>query len=118
MSEVLIRFLLGGVIVSAFSLAGEVFQPKTLAGLFGAAPSVAIATLAIASAQHGRAYAATEGRSMLIGCAGLFVYGMACVAAARSQRLPVWLGAALSWIAWLAFALGVWELLRTAGVLA
>jgi hypothetical protein len=35
----LIRFVLGGLIVSAFAVVSEMFKPKTFAGLFGAAPS-------------------------------------------------------------------------------
>ena len=46
MSQILIRFIIGGMIVSAFAIIGDVLKPKTFAGLFGAAPSVALATLA------------------------------------------------------------------------
>jgi hypothetical protein len=48
MSEYVIRFLVGGAVVSAFSMLGDVLKPKSFAGLFGAAPSVALATLGIA----------------------------------------------------------------------
>ena len=44
MTEFLIRFLIGGAIVSAFAMIGDVLRPKSFAGLFGAAPSVALAT--------------------------------------------------------------------------
>jgi hypothetical protein len=55
--------------VLALSLTGERFSPERFAGLFGAAPSVAIAPLAFAFRHHGAAYAVTEARSMMIGCA-------------------------------------------------
>ena len=42
MTEYLIRFLVGGVVVSAFSMLGDLLRPKSFAGLFGAAPSVAL----------------------------------------------------------------------------
>jgi hypothetical protein len=37
MAELAIRFCLGGLIVSVFSLLSDLFRPKTFAGLFGAA---------------------------------------------------------------------------------
>jgi hypothetical protein len=45
--DIVIRFLLDGVIVSLFAVLGDLFRPKSFAGLFGAAPSVALATLAL-----------------------------------------------------------------------
>ena len=41
--ELVLRFVLGGVIVSLFSLLGDLWKPKTFSGIFGAAPSVALA---------------------------------------------------------------------------
>ena len=49
MTEYLVRFLVGGVVVSAFAVFSDALRPKSFAGLFGAAPSVALATLAIAT---------------------------------------------------------------------
>ena len=46
--------------VSAFAMLGDVLKPKSFAGLFGAAPSVALATLGIAIYQHGESYAAAR----------------------------------------------------------
>jgi hypothetical protein len=37
MSQILVRFFLGGVVVSAFSVTGDVLKPKSFAGLFGGA---------------------------------------------------------------------------------
>ena len=48
MTEYVIRFLAGGVVVSAFAMLGDLLRPKSFAGLFGAAPSVALTTLGIA----------------------------------------------------------------------
>jgi hypothetical protein len=53
MTEYLVRFLVGGVVVSAFAMLGDVLRPKSFAGLFGAAPSVALATLGIAVYRDG-----------------------------------------------------------------
>jgi hypothetical protein len=38
MIQILIRFLVGGAVVSVFALIGDVLKPKSFAGLFGAAP--------------------------------------------------------------------------------
>jgi Protein of unknown function (DUF3147) len=71
MSEVIVRFLIGGSAVSLFAVLGEVLKPKSFAGLFGAAPSVALATLALTLTQKAPNYAALECRSMLFGACGL-----------------------------------------------
>jgi len=53
MSQILVRFLLGGAVVSAFAIIGDLLKPKSFAGLFGAAPSVALATLGLTVATEG-----------------------------------------------------------------
>jgi hypothetical protein len=111
MAELALRFALGGLIVSLFAAVGELFRPKTFAGIFGAAPSVAIATLTLAYAMHPRAYAATECRAMILGSAALVVYSAACATVVR-RPLPVWLSTAACWIAWLVVALGLWAVVH------
>lgn len=74
MNELLIRFLIGGVLVSLFAVLGDIFKPKSFAGLFGAAPSVALATLAITISKNGADYSAVEARSMMASAIGFFVY--------------------------------------------
>jgi hypothetical protein len=74
MKEIVVRFLIGGLAVSFFSVLGDVFKPKSFAGLFGAAPSVALATLGIAIVKDGRQFAAIEAHSMIAGSIALFVY--------------------------------------------
>jgi Protein of unknown function (DUF3147) len=46
LEQIVSRFLIGGLTVSIFSLIGDILKPKSFAGLFGAAPSVALATQA------------------------------------------------------------------------
>jgi hypothetical protein len=53
MKEAVLRFLIGGFIVSAFAVLGDLFEPKSFAGIFGAAPSVALATLALMISSNG-----------------------------------------------------------------
>jgi len=101
MSEYLVRFLLGGLVVSAFAILGDILRPKSFAGLLGAAPSVALVTLGLALSGHGRAYAAVEGHSMIWGAIALLLYSiLVCQLLMRFQlnalsstiaSLPFWL---------------------------
>jgi uncharacterized membrane protein (GlpM family) len=72
--DLLWRFLLGGTIVSLFALIGDVVRPKRFAGLFGGAPSVALATLALTAAKSGCVIASIEARSMIASSLGLILY--------------------------------------------
>src|SRR5947209_17183493 len=87
MINIVIRFLVGGLVVSAFSLIGDVLKPKSFAGLFGAAPSVALATLGLAVGTEGRAYAALEARSMMAGAIAFFAYA-SCVSWVLMHNKP------------------------------
>src|ERR1700758_5073064 len=72
--QFVIRFFVGGLIVSAFAALGDVLKPKSFAGLFGAAPSVALATLGLTVLAQGPTYAGVEARSMIGGAVGMVVY--------------------------------------------
>jgi hypothetical protein len=76
MTEYVVRFLVGGVMVSAFAMLGDVLRPKNFAALFGAAPSVALATLGIAVYRHGSGYAAQQTWAMTVGAIALAVYSV------------------------------------------
>lgn len=69
-----LRFLIGGAVVSAFAILGDLLRPKSFAGLFGAAPSVALATLGLAFWKHGGDHVAIESRSMILGAVALAAY--------------------------------------------
>ena len=100
MSEVVVRFLLGGLVVSLFAMFSDALRPKSFAGLFGAAPSIALATLALTIHKNGRAYAALEARSMMLGACGFLAYAAAVswmlrryevsALTAALATLPVW----------------------------
>ena len=109
------RFLIGGLAVCVFAALGEVMRPKSFAGLFGAAPSIALATLGLTVAEHGRFYAATEARSMLLAAAVFLVY--ACVVSRLMfRKLTPAPAATLGGLAlWLVLAIAGWDwLLRGA----
>ena len=110
MSEIIIRFLVGGVVVSIFALIGDLLQPKSFAGLFGAAPSVALATLALTVATEGARYAATEARSMMAGSIAFFVYA-SFVSWIMMRYKPKALWSAICSIPiWVCVAFGLWYL--------
>jgi hypothetical protein len=100
LTDGLVRFLIGGLVVSAFATIGGLFKPTSFAGLFGAAPSVALATLAITISKSGTSYAGTECRSMMAGAVGLCLYSILVsqllgrfrlsAPAATLSALPLW----------------------------
>lgn len=101
MTEYLVRFIAGGLIVSAFAILGDMLRPKTFAGLLGAAPSVALATLSIAVVQHGPQYAAAESWTMIYGALALACYSLAVchlLMRFRLAALPATIAAFAVWL--------------------
>ena len=99
---------MGGAIVSAFAVIADVLKPKSFAGLFGAAPSVALATLILTVQSKGAAYAALEARSMLVGAVAFAIYGLiVCRVLAGSVR-SVMAVAGLMLLIWFGIAFGLW----------
>lgn len=102
--EFVVRFLAGGIVVSAFALFGDLLRPKSFAGLFSAAPSVALVTLGLAFQNEGPDYINAESRAMVFGSIALGIYGLlVChllmrrqwsAAAASGAALIVWFGVA------------------------
>jgi len=112
MKEFIFRLLVGGSLVAAFAFAGDVLRPKSFAGLFGAAPSIALATLALTIAADGKEYAAIEARSMVAGAVAFFLYASVVstvlmrfktpALTATLALMPVWVGTAFGiWFVWL-----------------
>jgi hypothetical protein len=114
LGELLVRFVLGGLIVSAFAFVGDLLKPKSFSGIFGAAPSVALATLGLALAKEGSEYAGLEARSMVAGAVALFVYSRAVSRAPLrpdgKARPSAPIAAAGSWLLWLVVAFSLWGL--------
>jgi len=108
MSDLLVRFLIGGVIVSLFAILGDVLRPKSFAGLFGAAPSIALATMGLTIHHNGSAFAALEARSMILGAAAFFAYAVATSWVLRRYR-PAAISATLMLMPiWFAVSFGLW----------
>jgi hypothetical protein len=108
LKEIAIRFLLGGAIVSAFALLGDLLRPKRFAGLFAAAPSVALATLALTISRQGSAFAALETRSMVAGSIAFFLYATATCRLMFLCKVKALVATASLVILWLAVASGLW----------
>ena len=103
--EYLIRFVAGGLVVSAFAVLGDVLRPKSFAGLFGAAPSVALATLGLALWKQGADYVSIEGRSMIMGALALALYSLVVCQLLMRLRWSAFAAATAAILPWLAVAL-------------
>jgi uncharacterized membrane protein (GlpM family) len=101
----LFRFLIGGAVVSLFAMAADILRPKGFAGLFSAAPSVALATLALTALKEGPAYVALEARSMVLGAIALFVYASGCVALMAKHHLKAGASSMIMLLGWVAVAI-------------
>jgi hypothetical protein len=109
--QLIIRFLAGGVVVSLFSVFSDILKPKSFSGLFGAAPSVALATLALTINADGILNARIEARSMIAGAIAFLVYAWAANQILWSRRfrvLPVTAGLLVGWVA---VALMIWSVI-------
>ncbi|MGB8771445.1 MAG: hypothetical protein WCC92_17645 [Candidatus Korobacteraceae bacterium] len=108
MQELIVCFFLGGFVVSAFALFGGALKPGSFAGLFGAAPSVALATLGLPIAQHGRGYASEEARSMILGALAFAIYASLVCRLLLHHKLPVCPVTGGALMVWSGSALGLW----------
>jgi uncharacterized membrane protein (GlpM family) len=104
MAETFIRFIVGGIFVSAFAVLGDVLKPKSFAGLFGAAPCVALGTLILTIHSQGRDFAAAEARSMIFGAVAFFVYASTVGWVIMRFKLPASIVASVSILIWLVVA--------------
>jgi hypothetical protein len=106
MAEYVIRFVAGGLAVSVFAALGDVLRPKSFAGLFGAAPSIALASLVLTLSKDGAGFAAIEGRSMIIGALALAGYSWVVCLLLKKLMMPSWAAALAAMVVWFAIAFG------------
>ena len=106
--DVVFRFIVGGLIVSLFAAFGDVLKPRSFAGLFAAAPSVALATLGLAIMTSGKMYAVAESRSMVAGAVALFLYASATIGLIMKYRLHDALATIFAIPVWLICGVGAW----------
>ncbi|WP_261985820.1 DUF3147 family protein [Microbispora sp. CSR-4] len=103
--EVVVKALAGGVFVLAFAALAEMLTPKRLAGVFCAAPSVALASLIVTAAITGVPDVLASAQGMQIGAVGFTLYCL--IAAPLLRRWGAWRGALA--------ALAVWGVVVAAG---
>jgi hypothetical protein len=106
--EILLRAMVGGVVVSAFALLGDLLKPKRFAGLFGAAPSVALATIVLTVMKQGNEYVSIEARSMVLGSLAFFFYASVVSRLLIRRKLPVLPVTSVAIALWLVCAFGLW----------
>jgi uncharacterized membrane protein (GlpM family) len=97
-----LKGLAGGGLVVAFALLSQCLSPKRFAGLFSAAPSIALAGLTITLLDKGADAAHRNSLGMLAGSAGMVAYAACAVPLLRRLRASRAAGAALG--AWLLVA--------------
>ncbi|MGA8541291.1 MAG: DUF3147 family protein, partial [Terriglobales bacterium] len=106
MKEIILRALVGGLAVSAFALLGDLLKPKSFAGLVGAAPSVALATILLTVGSEGKEYVSLEARSMALGALAFFLYASVVSRLLIRWKLAVLPVTSLSILIWFGGALG------------
>jgi uncharacterized membrane protein (GlpM family) len=110
MAQLVFRFVIGGIVVSLFAAFGDILKPKSFAGLFGAAPSVALATLGLTIVTDGKVYASVEARSMIAGAVAFCFYSVICCRL-MMKRFHAAAATGFALVVWLICALGIWEIL-------
>ena len=108
--ELIFRFIVGGLIVSLFAVVGDVLKPRSFAGIFAAAPSVALVTLGLTMLTEGKFYAAAEARSMIAGAVALFLYAVVTIRLIMRHKLHAASASIYAMPVWLIFSIGAWFL--------
>jgi uncharacterized membrane protein (GlpM family) len=111
MLDYFLRFLVGGIAVSAFAALGDALRPKTFAGLFGAAPSIALATVLIALSRQGVGFVAIEARSMILGALALAAYSWTVCVLLQKFRMSSLAATMAAFLVWSAAAFGTTAIL-------
>jgi hypothetical protein len=101
-----LKALSGGLAGGGFSLVGRAGHPKRFAGIFAAAPSVALASLALTVVVRGPEATVPYAQGMLIGSAGMFAYCLASLF--LINRFHALVGSILAWLVWFAVAGGLY----------
>jgi len=97
-----VKAIAGGCLVVAFAMLSDRLKPKTLAGLFSGAPSVALASLGLTAFAMGGGKTAVMATSMIAGAIGMVAF--CALAIALEQKVGAITSSALAWISWAAAA--------------
>src|SRR2546430_17580520 len=82
-AEVLLKAAAGGLFVVAFAVLAQMLSPKRFAGVFSAAPSVALGSLLVTTAFTGARDVALSGRGMAVGAVAFTPYSPTAAPALR-----------------------------------
>lgn len=96
--EIAARGLFGGLLVVAFAMVAEVLVPKRFAGVFAAAPSVALAGLTVSVLAKGLPAAQAAAYGMIAGAVGFVAY--CALAPALLRRWGAYRGSAAALVLW------------------
>jgi uncharacterized membrane protein (GlpM family) len=81
-----VKGLGGGCLVVLFALLSEALEPKRFAGLFSAAPAVALAGLTVLLVDKGHPDAHQSAVGMVAGSAGMIAYAACAIPLLRRMR--------------------------------
>jgi Protein of unknown function (DUF3147) len=99
-----VQAVAGGVLVVAFALVGQALEPKRFAGLFSAAPSIAIAGLVVTVLDLGDRAASSAAVGMLVGAAGFVAFSV--VVRPLMARMSAVAASLVGCCAWIVVAVG------------
>lgn len=105
--EYVVRFAAGGVVVSLIAILADILRPKSVAGLLGAAPSVALATLTLAFWKHDAAYVSVEARAIILGTTALTLYSICVCQLIVRKHLSALSATTVALVLWLTVALAL-----------
>jgi uncharacterized membrane protein (GlpM family) len=102
-----VKGVAGGALVVAFALLSETLKPKRFAGLFSAAPAVALAGMVVVLLTKGSHHTRENAIGMIAGSVAMAAYTAAVIPLLRRTNaprasvlaMPVWLATA-SVVAW------------------
>ncbi len=100
----LVKFLVGGSLVVAFALICDMIHPHYAAGIFAAAPSIALASLGIGFISEGGVTVQQEAIGMAVGACAMIVYVL--VAEPTIKRTNSLVGSLATIVIWLAVGIG------------
>jgi uncharacterized membrane protein (GlpM family) len=108
--DLLLRFIIGGIVVSLFAVLGDMIKPESVGGVFAAAPTIALATIALTLHKHGAGYVAVEARSMIAGAIAFVVYAATVSFVLMRYRTKSLATAASLMIVWFGTAAGLFAI--------
>ncbi|MFD8027442.1 DUF3147 family protein [Streptomyces sp. NPDC059717] len=103
--EIVLKSFIGGLFVVVFALLAETVQPKRLAGVFAAAPSVALGGLILTVVFKGNLEAARAAWGMVAGAVAFTAYCLVDVPALG--RFGAVRGSAAALVVWFAVAAAI-----------